>query len=238
MNKFLYKLSEILLLKIVGRRNISKIANMYQVTGSTKILEEDYGHLLSIRKQLPIDNDDQPVPWYTYPAIDYLKQFDMKDKVVFEWGCGNSSFFFAKRAKYVYSVEDNEEWYSRNFGIKEANQSISFLKDEEYINHICRLEQKFDMIIIDGNHRFECAKLASNYLNVGGIIILDNSDWYKNTAKYLRSLKMTEIDFHGFGPINHYTWTTSLFIGSKFNFVAENDIQPDSPIGGLDNPCD
>ncbi len=59
------------------------------------------------------------------------------------------------------------------------------------------------------------------------MIILDNSDWYKNTAKLLRDkLDLIEVDFHGFGPINNYTWTTSIFFSRNFRFSPINDIQP------------
>lgn len=45
------------------------------------------------------------------------------------------------------------------------------------------------------------------------MLILDNSDWYPSTIKYLqKNLNWVQIDFHGFGPINSYTWTTSIFV--------------------------
>lgn len=61
----------------------------------------------------------------------------------------------------------------------------------------------------------------------GGIVILDNSDWFRETSKYLREkLDLIEIDFHGFGPINDYTWTTSVFITRNFRFKPIDNIQP------------
>ena len=50
----------------------------------------------------------------------------------------------------------------------------------------------------------------------GVMIVLDNSDWFPETTEVLRSsLKWIQIDFHGFGPINGYTWTTTIFINPK-----------------------
>jgi hypothetical protein len=40
-----------------------------------------------------------------------------------------------------------------------------------------------------------------------------------------------EIDFHGFGPINDYTWTTSLFLDREIALEPKS-IQPTIPIGG------
>ena len=45
------------------------------------------------------------------------------------------------------------------------------------------------------------------------MIIFDNSDWYPNTIRQIQnSINLVQIDFHGFGPINNYTWTTSIFL--------------------------
>ena len=109
------------LLKIIGKKRISEIAKMYEVSSSIKILEHDFGHYLSIEKQVPVDNKDNPLPWFTYPAIEFISQFDLTDKFIFEWGSGNSSSFFAKRTKEIISIEDNEEWYKKNLEHKHLN---------------------------------------------------------------------------------------------------------------------
>lgn len=64
----------------------------------------------TINEKICIDRDGNPIPWYTYPAIEYLSQFDVTDKDVFEFGCGNSSLFWADRARLVTSIEDNPDW--------------------------------------------------------------------------------------------------------------------------------
>jgi len=45
------------------------------------------------------------------------------------------------------------------------------------------------------------------------MLVLDNSDWYPKSVRFIQdNLGWMQIDFHGFGPINNYTWTTSVFI--------------------------
>jgi hypothetical protein len=45
------------------------------------------------------------------------------------------------------------------------------------------------------------------------MLIFDNSDWYPNTVRFLQEkLGWMQIDFHGYGPINNYTWTTSILM--------------------------
>ncbi len=55
-----------------------------------------YGHLQTVRSKAAIDRTGRPVPWYTYPAIEYLKQFDFAETSVFEYGSGNSTPFFGR----------------------------------------------------------------------------------------------------------------------------------------------
>ncbi|HUQ21233.1 MAG TPA: hypothetical protein VM099_16555, partial [Gemmatimonadaceae bacterium] len=35
-----------------------------------------YGWLKSLIGGKPVDKDGMPVPWFTYPAIDFIKQLD------------------------------------------------------------------------------------------------------------------------------------------------------------------
>jgi hypothetical protein len=92
---------------------------------------------------------------------------------------------------------------------------------------------KFDVIIIDGSHRYECALHARSKLAGDGLIILDNSDWKQKTAQLLRESDLIEVDMAGFGPINRYTWTTSIFFRRAVNLVPANDRQPVHGIGSV-----
>ena len=51
-------------------------------------------------------------------------QFEYEDKNVFEWGSGNSSFFWAKRAKSVISIEDDAKWFEKVKSEKRKNIKI------------------------------------------------------------------------------------------------------------------
>jgi len=72
-----------------------------------------YGWLRSLRSGKPVDAEGNPLPWITYPCIDFLKQFDYSNKSVFEWGSGQSTLFWSARAKRVVSVEADPVWVER-----------------------------------------------------------------------------------------------------------------------------
>ncbi len=75
------------------------------------ILAFEQGLLPTIKANLPIDSAGAPIPWYTYPSIEYLSQFDFRDKRIFEFGSGNSSHYWARLGASVWSVDHNEDWY-------------------------------------------------------------------------------------------------------------------------------
>lgn len=104
----------------------------------------------------------------------------------------------------------------------------------DYSSIIIKLDRQFDVIIIDGQFRYACVRNAIRCLKEGGMIILDNSDWYPNVSSFLRDNNLIEVDFSGFGPVNNYTWTTSLYLTRDFRFRSLNPIQPVPPIGSIE----
>jgi hypothetical protein len=96
-----------------------------------------------------------------------------------------------------------------------ANDSIQYLFKTDKDTYVSSAQRDVDVFIIDGKHRRECAEHVVKF-GGGVMLILDNSDWYPKTVEYLwASLGWLQVDFHGFGPINNYTWTTSIFINPQ-----------------------
>jgi hypothetical protein len=198
------------------------------------LLDTVYGHSLSGYLGKPVNKDGAVTPWYTYAAIEFMDQFDLGQKTVFEWGCGNSSLFFAERAAEVTSVEHDMAWYEQMRSALKSNQELKYVTLEEYPGSIKDYGKKFDILVIDGQRRFDCVRNVASFLKEGGMVILDNSDWFYLSAAFLREeLGLMQVDFHGFGPINAYTWTTSVFFGKGFRFPLKKGRQPVNPTGGL-----
>ena len=206
-----------------------------------EIWQNDFAIERSMDEQVCTDKDGNALPWYTYPAIEYLSQFDYRQKNVFEFGCGYSSLFWANRAKNVISIEDNPEWFAKwQKEFCRPNLDIR-LRDEgeNYYKAICEDTEKYDVIIIDGKCRAECAAHAILKLNDNGMIILDDSDRVNTSREYVDAIRilkehnLIQVDFYGFCPLNNYTKTTSLFLSRAFNFSSKNDVQPINGIGNL-----
>lgn len=217
-------------LKIFGLSLSGDVSGNIKFTRASKLLEIDYGHLESKLKKEALNGKKEPIPWFTYPAIDYLDQLDLSNKIMLEWGTGNSSLFFSKKVKKLYSIEHNREWYKLVKRHQIDNQTLMY-DETDYSTLPKTFNINFDIILIDGVNREDCAREALNLINEKGLIILDNSDRHPNIAKFFREKGLIEIDFHGFGPINDYTWTTSIFMDRQID-LKPLSIQPTIPIGG------
>lgn len=205
---------------------------------AARILWFSYGHLKSVRAGRAVDGVGQPIPWYTYPAIDFLRQLDLSEKTVFEYGSGNSTLFWAARAARVVSVEDDERWSERLKNAVPANCTILQEPDlHRYADVIDLYPEGFDIIVVDGpargGTRLRCARAALNHLKAGGMIILDNSDWLPDSARVLRQGDLLQVDMSGFIPIGDHTQTTSFFFDRQSRFVAKGPRQPLPCVGAL-----
>lgn len=203
--------------------------------------QKDFAMEKSIDEKLCLDRDGNPIPWYTYPAIEYLSQFDYTDKKIFEYGCGYSSAFWAQRALSVTSIEDKEDWFKKWSELFKYDNFEIRLRDEgeEYENAIFEDNQAYDVIVVDGKRRAWCAEAAVKALAEGGMIVLDDSDRintseeYRRAAAALKSANLLQVDFFGFCPMNCYTKTTSLFLSRNFDFKCKNEFQPANGWGNL-----
>lgn len=206
------------------------------------ILGDEYALKKTMIEKVCVDKNGSAIPWYTYPAIEYIKQLDFSNKRVFEFGSGNSSLYWADVAKEVVSVEDNKEWYESRLQFKKDNMTMIYKEvGESYYNSILTQEGEFDVVVVDARVRDKCCEAALKKIKRNGLIILDNSERvgkfeeYSNAVKILKDANLIQVDFCGFGPINSYTWATSFFFMREFDFKSKNHpLQPVNIVGQVE----
>ena len=198
-----------------------------------EVLALEQGLLRSMETGLPADARGAPVPWFTYPAIEYLNQFNLAGLKVFEYGCGQSTRYWARRGCQVWSVDHDEAWY-RTVSADMGTECALYLGSDEdsYVGAIAKAGEKFDIVLIDGVLRERCVDPAVAHLAPGGFIILDNADRDLSAGRLLRQRGFFEVDFSGFGPINDYAWTTAFFLPPR-GLRQAADFQPPRPVGGI-----
>ncbi len=167
------------------------------------------------------DEAGNPVPWMTYPAIDFLKKNLNKNHEIFEFGCGSSTLFFAERVKQVTGIETREKWFAMlNIKLQQAqldNVELSLMEDgltnDLYQTFAKNSEKKFDFIIVDSIKRFLSATNSIDALKLGGSIILDDSerDNYKKIFDFFAEKNFTRQDFPGVAPMQTREKNTTIF---------------------------
>jgi len=182
-------------------------------------LHED-GWFRSIRVRESIDAEGRPIPWITYPAIDFLSRRIRPDMAVFEYGCGSSTQWWAERVGRVVSVEHNPAWYERIRREVPANVTLALAEatpDGPYSRKASEFGPEFDLVVIDGEDRNHCARHALDALNPGGVILWDNSDRpeYEEGFQLLFDRGFRKIEFTGLAP--------GLYNRSETAFFYRND---------------
>jgi hypothetical protein len=217
------------------------VASFRAMWEATDVLWRGNGFLRTAWKQRCIDGDGQAVPWFTYPAIEYLKQLDFSAKDIFEYGSGHSTVFWGSRARSVVAVEHNPDWHEFVQTRVGPNCRLVLETDlDRYVRTIAEVgsgEHGWDVIVIDGlverRTRAKGAVLALGQLRPGGMVIVDNSDYLPGTCRILREAGgLIQVDLSGLGPCNGYAWTTSVFLTKDFRIGSLRGRQPQHPAGG------
>jgi hypothetical protein len=70
--------------------------------------------------------NSEKLPWLCFSAIDRIKKILKSDMVIFEYGSGGSTLFWASRVKEVVSIEHDRLWYGK-MSIELADRNITNL---------------------------------------------------------------------------------------------------------------
>lgn len=212
------------------RRSTLLPTNWVASLKAARILWRDYAHVKTVAARQSIDAAGNPLPWYTYPAIEFLSQLDFTARHVFEFGSGMSTLFWAQRAQDVVSVEDDDRWFETMSARVPDNVRLQHEADLSRFAHTIDPEGEFDVIVVDGpargRTRLKCCRAALTHLREGGLVILDNSDWLPESSRLLRDSGLLEVDFTGFAPICGHVQTTSLYFHRAFNVAPATGRQP------------
>ncbi len=197
-----------------------------------------HGHDRSMASGLAVDARGQALPMYTYPAIEYLASLDFSTRHALEFGSGQSTLWWSRRAGAVTAVEHDDDWVRRLEEAALANVTCLFAKREDIATGrdylaVLPAEERFDVIALDGLHYHDCAAAARDLLRPGGLIVFDNADFYPATCALLRERDFLQVDMAGFKPCHVDAQVTSLFFDRAFD-VKPRGRQPLPCVGGKD----
>lgn len=176
----------------------------------------EMGWLRSFLEKRPVDRQGAPIPWLTYPMIEFLEERLTEDVSVFEYGGGHSTIYLAKRVKEITTVEHNSEWFEHLKSKVPENCSLVFREleyDGGYSRTSVDMGKLYDIVFVDGRDRVNCAVQATQALNDVGVIIFDDfeRERYQDAAIKLKAKGFRQLNFWGFKPGFFDRSNTALF---------------------------
>jgi SAM-dependent methyltransferase len=137
-------------------------------------------------------------PWLTKDANTILSCYLKKSDIGLEFGSGRGTVWFAKRVKHLTSIEHDELWYRKvqqmfdDSGIDNVDYYLlpedteeKEAIDSDYVKIIGTFESNsFDFVLVDGIYRDFCTLFVLDKIRPGGVLIIDNVNWYLPCKSY------------------------------------------------------
>lgn len=163
------------------------------------------------------DAGSEALPWLTYSFIDFISPRLNTQMKLFEYGSGASTRWWAARVGSVIACEHDPQWAERVRETLPDNANVVYRPlSGGYAEEITRHDLDFDIVVIDGRDRVNCARFCQG-LKEEAVIVWDNADrsTYKEGLMLLRNRGYNMIEFAGMGPINIYGWSTAVLYHSN-----------------------
>lgn len=139
--------------------------------------------------------------WMKKNEEEFLKKYVNKDSIILEWGSGESTLFFSNICKHIVSIEHDENWFNKikqkyknynNLDLILKTPNIDYIDGiddgslEQFLDYIkapCSFNFEYNLILIDGRARVECAKILKN-LNISENCIIFVHDYFSRKEEY------------------------------------------------------
>lgn len=186
------------------------------------------GHFRSTFAQRAVTATGAPLPWYTYPAIDFLAANDFTQRLILEFGGGQSTLWWASRAGLVFTYEADAEWCRSLRSLVPTNVVVTSCRND--LADFSVPAEHFDVVVVDGCDRFAAARQSVTLLKPGGALILDNAEGFWGPEgtypiiEMMRDLGYQRVDFYGYAPGVVRRHCTSIFFRTDcFLFAGKHN---------------
>jgi hypothetical protein len=187
------------------------------------------GHWRSSFRTKAVSASGLPVPWYTYPCIDFLKYRSYENRAVLEFGSGQSTLWWAQRAARVVAVEGDASWFEILEPEVPSNVELHLVNDDDLPSCLKDVKRvlaaqsngKFDVVVIDGLQRSGLVDVAVRSVKEDGIIVCDNAESY-GFYEAFKDRDFHRVDFFGNAPGVILPHCTSIFFHENAFAFAPN----------------
>lgn len=140
---------------------------------------------------------DAEEPWWNPRAIRYLEERLPARGRVFEWGSGGSTVWLSNHGLEVTAIESEADWAElvtkrcssadvrfipgSDTGTLRSEPQLRDHGEHFFDNYVAAIDgypdETFDVIIVDGICRAECARRSLTKVKRNGIVIVDDTNW-------------------------------------------------------------
>lgn len=166
-----------------------------------------------------VGQDGEPLPWMTYPFIDFIGPRLNPRVQLFEYGAGASTLFFSRRVGQVLSVEHDRAFAADLTPRLPANARLLVRPADEdgYVRAVDEWAIRPQVVIVDGLRRIECAAFSRSRLAADGVLVLDDAQLpeYEPVHADMRAAGFRRLDFWGLAPGRVEHRCTTVFYRSE-----------------------
>lgn len=210
--------------KVLGERVFSRVRALLTSILTPISWSKNSGHFKSSIAKKAVSHTGEPIPWFTYPANDFLRTRDLGNDKILEFGGGQSTIYWSKRSKFILTFDDDVNWANMIRGSVDSNVEVLDVPTDkqEQVSFISsklrQVDTKFDLIIVDSLHRPEMFRLAVSYIKDDGMILCDNAAEYDFYEVWQEFPDFSRIDFYGHaaGVLHPHCTTMHFKAGCKY----------------------
>lgn len=213
--------------QVLTASKLDEVVKLLKVNSSYLI---ESGWMRSAREGKAVDRNGNPLPWLTYPFIQFIQPRLTTALTMYEYGAGNSTLWFAQHVGSIRSVEHDAAWYeairrSMPPNVTLVHRAIAtslsyteltymdFNDVQPYTEDIHEENRRYDLVLVDGVYRNRSIVNAGRAVSETGVIILDNVDYVeaREGIDYLLNRGFRRVEFWGMCPIVHHDSCTAVF---------------------------
>ncbi len=167
------------------------------------------------------DAQGRPVPWFTYPAIEFLRERVRPQWRVLEFGAGGGTSWWCAHAGEILAVEHHAGWARSVAAACRAEVITADEASADAYANAARGRGPFDVVVVDGLYRPQCLALAPSLATGEGVIVLDDAQRgeYAPTISALLAQGWRSLPMHGPQPVSKHPGCT-LFLYRDGNVLG------------------
>lgn len=173
---------------------------------------DQVGWIRTRAERIARDTSGEPMPWFTYPALHFLRERVKPEWRILEFGAGMGTLWWSRHVREAVAIEHDADWADHVTNKCNARLiRVSAGSADDYLRSALS-SGTYSVVIVDGIFRNECLAVAPSLLDDGGVIVLDDAqrEEYRPAVEALRGQGFKLLPLHGPQPVSKHPGCTAI----------------------------